>query len=72
MKNRRLLWCGVGIASLMGLLLGVHVQAQLEKPIKIGAIFDLTGTLAPLGEDSKRGALLRTRASWLSGCWEIN
>jgi len=42
----------------MVLLLGVHVQAQVEKPIKIGAIFDLTGPLAPLGEDSKRGALL--------------
>lgn len=58
MKNRGLLLCGVWIACFMSLLLGVPAQPQTEKPIKIGAIFDMTGTTAALGEDSKRGALL--------------
>jgi branched-chain amino acid transport system substrate-binding protein len=58
MRDRRFVWFGVGIVLLLVVLLGASVQSASERPIKIGAIFDLTGTLAPLGEDSKRGAQL--------------
>jgi branched-chain amino acid transport system substrate-binding protein len=58
MRDRRFVLVWVGIALLLVVLIGASVQSAPERPIKIGAIFDLTGTLAPLGEDSKRGALL--------------
>ena len=58
MRSRKSVWWGAGVIALFVILLGVGVQSAPEKPIKIGAIFDLTGTLAPLGEDSKRGAQL--------------
>ena len=58
MRDRRFLWWGLGIVLAVGLLFGAPVLAETKKPIKIGAIFDLTGFLAALGEDSKRGALL--------------
>jgi branched-chain amino acid transport system substrate-binding protein len=33
-------------------------QARAEEPLKIGAIFDLTGFLAPIGSDSQKGAVV--------------
>ena len=33
-------------------------QAKAEELVKIGAIFDMTGFLAPIGSDSQKGALL--------------
>ena len=58
MRERKLAWIGAGVLLLLIFLFGASVQSAPEKPVKIGAIFDLTGTLAPLGEDSKRGAQL--------------
>ncbi len=62
MKARSLFWCGVVIGIIMIFLSSSSVrgwaQSKEKGSIKIGAIFDLTGFLAPLGADSQQGAIL--------------
>jgi len=62
MKHRGLLWCGLAMGIMVVLLSsslpGTWAQTKDKGPIKVGAIFDLTGFLAPLGADSQQGAIL--------------
>lgn len=58
MRQKRFFIC-VTMLLLSFVVFCLHLpQAKAEEPIKIGAIFDMTGFLAPIGSDSQKGVLL--------------
>lgn len=62
MAAKRFIWVGVAVGIitvfLSSFFIGTWAQPKEKGPIKIGAIFDLTGFLAPLGGDSQQGAIV--------------
>jgi branched-chain amino acid transport system substrate-binding protein len=58
MRQRRFSQLFVMIVVLLVTSLGICTEIRAQEPIKIGAIFDLTGFLSPLGPDCKKAAIL--------------